>query len=474
MKKFLSLSVLMVLISCGSSTTSQVPASNPSATTLTEEVSSTTTLELEQPTPEEQTNIGATVFGQNQILTVELEFSQNNFFEDLLKNHEFEEYITADLTITDASGVHVYENVGVRLKGNSSMDHPGEKKPLKIDFNRFISGQNHDGLQKLNFSNAFKDPSFLREKIFFDISRAAEVHAPRTNFANVYFNGELWGFYTVVEQIDDQFLNHNISDDTGNLFKAGSEGAADLQYWGTDQKDYERSYEIKNNEDANDWSDLITFIDFINNSSSEEFENDLNQYLATQDFLRSAALDNIFVNLDSYTLSGRNYYLYHNMETGLWEWIKWDGNEAFGVFAYGINQPLSELPATFADSRKVLLQRIFESEALTNRYLEETCFLIENFFNPTYMNEKIDVLSELIDNSVLEDPNKMYTYEEFITSLENDVAAEDPFIENYEPSGEIGSGLRPNGRGPNGGFTLGLKSFVEERHTYLTSALKCE
>ena len=45
--------------------------------------------------------------------------------------------------------------------------------------------------------------------------------APRASFANVTFNGEAWGFYTVVEQIDDQFLDWAIEEDSGNLFKAG-------------------------------------------------------------------------------------------------------------------------------------------------------------------------------------------------------------------------------------------------------------
>lgn len=46
--------------------------------------------------------------------------------------------------------------------------------------------------------------------------------------------------------------------------------------------------------------------------------------------MKSLVLDNLFSNLDSYTNSARNYYIYHNPVNGLWEWIKWDCNEAFG------------------------------------------------------------------------------------------------------------------------------------------------
>jgi len=432
----------------------------PESTELTETgESQSTNIEEEQ---------GSNIFGEDQIITVELDFPQNEFFQTLLANHETSEYIEADLTITDASGTHLYENVGIRLKGNSSMSHPGKKKPFKIDFNEFVTGQDHDGLKKLNFSNAFKDPSFLHEKIFFDVSRAAGMHAPRTNFANVYFNGELWGFYTVVEQIDDRFLERNFGDDNGNLFKSTSEGSADLQYRGPNQKNYEGSYAIKNNEEANDWSDLIEFTDFITNSPIQVFENEIDQWLNVQGFLRSAALDNLFSNLDSYTFSGRNYYLYHNMKTGLWEWIKWDGNEAFGAYAYGVNESITALPVTFTEPNKALLQRIFESETLTERYLNEVCALVEDLFNPKNMGLRIDGLSELVNSSVLADPNKMYSYENFVENLERDISVQDPFMKREE--GPPGMKSRSESEIPP---MFGLKSFVAEKHAYVTSTLAC-
>ena len=105
-------------------------------------------------------------------------------------------------------------------------------------------------------------------------------------------------------------------------------------YYGTSQASYESSYELKSNEDANDWTDLIEFIDFINNSSDIEFETELQNHLDLGPFLSSVALDNIFSNLDSYTQSARNYYIYHNLGMGKWQWIKWDANEAFGSYGF--------------------------------------------------------------------------------------------------------------------------------------------
>ena len=230
---------------------------------------------------------GDNIFSVDQIISIDLAFPQDDFWGDLQTHYAADEneYIPAMLTLTDVSGTHIMDSVGVRLKGNSSYSHPGVKKSFKIDFNKYISGQNYDGLKKLNFSNGFKDPTCMREKLFFDACKDAGVPAPRTSFANVTFNGEAWGFYTVVEQIDDQFLDWAIEEDSGNLFKAGdnfggggpggggggNNTAADLADYGTDPAVYADRYELKTNEDVNDWSDLISFIDFINNTDLDAF-----------------------------------------------------------------------------------------------------------------------------------------------------------------------------------------------------------
>ena len=179
---------------------------------------------------------GDDVFATDQILKVELSFSQSGFWDSLVNNYSSETYMKADVTITDLTGVQVLEDIGIRLKGNSSYGHPGDKKSFKIDFNRYVDSLDYDKLEKLNFNNCFKDPTFMREKIMYDLSHEAGVPAPRCIFANVYMNGTYWGFYDVVEQIDDDFLNTHFDNSSENLFKAGAAfgagtSAADLMYY---------------------------------------------------------------------------------------------------------------------------------------------------------------------------------------------------------------------------------------------------
>ena len=407
---------------------------------------------------------GDNIFSADQIISIDLAFPQADFWGDLQTHYEADEneYIPAMLTLTDVSGTHVMDSVGVRLKGNSSYSHPGVKKSFKIDFNKYISGQNYDGLKKLNFSNGFKDPTCMREKLFFDVCREAGVPAPRASFANVSFNGEAWGFYTVVEQIDDQFLDWAIEDDSGNLFKAGdniggggpggNDTAADLADYGTDPAVYADRYELKTNEDVNDWSDLISFIDFINNTDLETFAAGIDFRMDVDGFLRCAALDMLFSNLDSYTGSARNYYIYHNQDSNLWEWIKWDGNEAFGSYTNGVGN-METLAIDYANATRPLLERMFDHDGLYVRYLDHVCELTETLFNDTHLHERIDVVTELIASSVYVDDNKMYSNADFDVNVVSNLSG---------------------GGGPMGGTTYGLKSFVSNRSAYVTSQLECQ
>ncbi len=406
---------------------------------------------------------GNNVFGPDHILQVDIDFYSTSYWNELLSEYEGEQnYIPAAITIGTEIGTTTLDSVGIRLKGNSSMIHPGNKKPFKVDFNRFIPGQAYDLLKKLNFNNGFRDPTFAREKVFLDICEDAGILAPRATFAEVRYNGESWGFYTVVEQIDDQFLDRSIGDDDGMLFKAGSNfgpgsNEASLVYEGPNASDYGDAYDLKMNE-SDDWSDFISFIEFINTSSDEQFENELGDHLDLQAYLRSAALDNLFANLDSYTLSARNYYLYQNTTLGRWQWIKWDCNETFGSYAFGVPGDMTQLDVEFDGGNydRPLLERILANENLKNAYLAEVCELRELYFNSEYLDPRLDAVQALIQSAVYNDDNKMYSNADFAANFDN----------NLNTGG-------PGGGGGPGGALYGLHSFVADRSAFVANEVDC-
>lgn len=405
---------------------------------------------------------GDDIFGTNQILTVELEFSQPAFWDSLVANYATETYMQANVTITDLAGINTFENIGIRLKGNSSYSHPGDKKSFKIDFNRYVDTLAYNKLIKLNFGNCFKDPTFIREKILFDLSNTSGVPAPRCIFANVYMNGTFWGFYDVVEQVDDDFLNTHFDNSSENLFKAGAGFGpatyfADLKYYGTDTAAYEVRYSLENNATENNWTDLIQLTNFINNSSDVDFADSLDMYFDVPVLMKSLATDNLFANLDAYTNSARNYYIYHNPNNGLWEWIKWDCNEAFGSYSGGGMggggiADMTTLETDYFNLSRPLLERIVSITATRATYDYYYCVIKNNYFTEDYLYSRIDELYSLIQDAVYADDNKMYTNAQFDSNINDDITT---------------------GGGPGGGTVYGLKSFISERNSYLDDVIDC-
>ena len=142
-----------------------------------------------------------------------------------------------------------------------------------------------------------------------------------------------------------------------------------------------------------DWSDFIGFIEFINTASDEQFENELGDHLDLQAYLRSAALDNLFANFDSYTLSARNYYLYQNTTLGRWQWIKWDCNETLEVMPWAYQgHDGARCGFRWRQLRPALLERILANENLKNAYLAEMCELRELYFNSEYLDPRLDAI----------------------------------------------------------------------------------
>lgn len=401
---------------------------------------------------------GDDLFAINQVIRVDITFNQTGFWDSLVANYPLEkDMMAAGFQITDQNGPHQMDSIAIRLKGNSSYGHPGNKKSFKVDINQWVTGQDYDGMKKMNFNNGFKDPTFMREKVYFDLCQSLGILAPRVNYANVYMNGTFWGFYAVVEQVDKQFLDWATVDNLGNLYKAGdnSNGStpADLMYYGATASTYYTRYELKTNEDLNDWSDLLALISFINNSSETDFGNNFGTNMNQSGYIKSMALDNMFSSLDSYLNSARNYYLYHNLTTSKWEWIKWDGNEAFGMYSGGQGTGnLTQLAPNYSANSRPLLSKMLANTTLYQEYLDYMCYVLENYFNSTYMNPKIEEIKTLIEAHVAADNNKMYTTQNFIDNIENSITV----------SGGMGNQT-----------IFGLKSFITDRNSYLTGVVTC-
>ena len=141
-----------------------------------------------------------------------------------------------------------------------------------------------------------------------------------SEFVHLEFQGEYWGVYQLVEEVDSDFLARRGISESGSLFKAYS----DMRVVSPEYI-YTFYYDKKAGPDDS-YVDLIDFIRNVNGLDDYDFPPYAAENIDTENF-------NDYYSMMIYTRQldfiERNYYLYHSMESGLWSIIPWDMNIAF-------------------------------------------------------------------------------------------------------------------------------------------------
>jgi len=238
------------------------------------------------------------------------------------------------------NGIEWYR-VGVRFKGNSSLQSSWQngilKLAFKLDFDEFeddypqIDNQRFYGFKKLHLKNNYDDKSMLREKVAGDVFRNAGLAGSHTAFYTVYVDygdGPIYfGVYTMVEDVEDTVLGSHFSDDDGNLYKPDGDAASFAE--GTYDED---EFVKKNNEDEADFSDVQSLFTMLHDDSrttdAATWRTSLETVIDTDVFLKYLAANTILQNWDTYGRMTHNYYLYNDPDTSKLIWIPWDNNEA--------------------------------------------------------------------------------------------------------------------------------------------------
>lgn len=310
-----------------------------------------------------------------------------------------------------SDGTITLDSVGVRYKGNSSYAAAAgsRKKPLKIKFGAFRT-QTYFGAKTLDFSNGNGDPTMMREKLAYDIIRPYDA-APRASFAVLWADTMQFGLYTQVEQADKTFLKRWFTNAGGNLFKAGDNGAP-LAFLGDGAGAYDTgdTYELKTNETANDWTGFVRFLKLLDRDTTPAplFASRWPAFLDLDNIARYLAFDMVMSNFDSYTGSGRNFYLYQTSDSGAMRIVPWDLNLSFGAFTNGWNvYTLDPLSQTNLASRP-LCARVLENDSLRTAYLRWIRRLVQERASTDSVQAAADRVAALIRPSVGRDPNKFY------------------------------------------------------------------
>ena len=374
-------------------------------------------------------SFGQTFYDENTIQDIRIVFSQSNWDALLDAAEASDAYVQA--TSVTINGTLI-ENVGVKYKGNSSYNASYNKNPFHIELDTY-QDQDYQGYTDIKLNNVIYDPSFVRETVAYNITRKY-MHAPLSNYANVYVNGTLIGLYTNVESISKKFVDSHFGSKTNAFFNCSPPAGAgpsttnlpNLAYLGTNSTSYESAYEMKSD---TGWDDLINLTNTLSNNVTN-----IETILDVDRALWMLALDNVMVNLDSYIGQFKqNYYLYKD-DNGRFNPIKWDFNMCFGTFNMTGSSGSSGTLTTTTSKRQLshtlhstesswpLVQKLLAVPTYKKKYLAHyKTILTENFSNNSYY-ATAQAFQTLISASVSADPNKFYTTAQFTSNMTTDVS----------------------------------------------------
>lgn len=215
---------------------------------------------------------------------------------------------------------------GVRVRGNSSRrsnPHPirltvPEDQPMdsRTEFN---INSNHSYLQVLGMH----------------LFSQAGLPAPTAQPVQLFYNGDnrarrtspMFGHYALLEPLGDEFLDREIPDSAGNLYKKRSANPSrDRKRWGVhfestvvyDRENWYRTdrWEKQTNVTEDDWSDLQRFVEVMHAEPDETFLAEADTVINRQQWLRWFALMTLLNNRETNLSNGidDDYSMYRGIE----------------------------------------------------------------------------------------------------------------------------------------------------------------
>jgi spore coat protein H len=407
------------------------------------------------------------VYEDNHVLQIEMKVSRESWDSMLPQRgknarenerldfaNEFN-YAKVEITIDGQP----FPDAGLRFKGNSSyrFSRGSLKKPFKIDTNRFVKGQKLHGRTKLNLSNAFLDSAFMKEKLAYELYRAAGLPSPQTGWANVVLSVEgiaekkPLGIYVVIEQMDERYLKENLKGDPQQSILAKPESLDDWEYLGKNPDAYQR-YNLKiGKTNTPTIQRFMETMRLIQTASDREFAEKIQDYVDLENFAGYLAATSLLANIDSYIGMPHNYYLLLNDPQDKLKLLPWDVNEAFGTFTLG--RPAEQLANWDIDrpwiARRRLLERLFETEQFPKLYRIALIELMEKAFTEKLIFARIEEFKNALSPVIQNLGNK--ALDSFEMGIEGDDRGRNLSVE------------RP---------TLAIKPFVKQRIRSVEAQLK--
>ena len=273
----------------------------------------------------------------------------------------------------------VVRNVAIHSRGEGS--RRPDKMSLRVDFNHYTTGQTFLGLKSFILRNNAQDASSMRERLSMLFFRNLGVAASREAHTRLYVNNQYVGLYTIVESVDEDFLQKNFGENTGRLYEYHFDNQAvvagqapfSFQYLGPDPAAYVPvPFAPKTLADDPQGEVIARLAQAVSDTGAADWRTNVSAFLDLERFIRHLAVENFLAEEDGLTgdYGLNNFYFYRFANTTTFRFVPWDKSNAFWEAPspdYSIFRNVLTGPE---DHRNLLVLRAFQEADLLNLYLD--------------------------------------------------------------------------------------------------------
>ncbi|MFJ2618069.1 CotH kinase family protein [Glutamicibacter sp. NPDC087344] len=275
----------------------------------------------------------ASFFNSDKVHEISVEADEDEL-QSLLEAYESDqskEWISVNVTIDGQT----FKNVGLRLKGNSTLRQADTSSdpqdlPWQIRLDKFVDGQSYAGRSQFVIRTNTSETS-LNEAVALALlgeAGLATEHAAATRFT---LNGSDAQLRLVIDNPSDEYYSSEMFSGEGITYKADSTG--DYSYRGENGSDYATAFSVEAG--ADDLTPIAEFLDFVNNSSDEDFAAQLSEHLDVDQFATYLAMQDLVSNSDDIDGPGNNSFLRYDTASGTMTVVAWDQNLSYGGMGGG-------------------------------------------------------------------------------------------------------------------------------------------
>jgi putative heme-binding domain-containing protein len=240
----------------------------------------------------------------------------------------------------------------VRYDGDFSylFSASGPKRPLYLETREpvgEVSGAVGALGSAFKFHNLQFDPTMVRERVAVGVANMLQVPAPRIAHVEISLRvgqaePRYLGLYTMLEAIDDAFLQRNKID--SDAVRLQTNGLGSLQYLGEEWTPYESLFRASRPLSPAEKKRVIEFCKLVSQSSEAEFSERLGEFVDPESLARYLAFQVLVSNVTGFSTIGTNDIMCLDAKTGRFTMVAAEIETALGGAALsGTAEQLADL-----------------------------------------------------------------------------------------------------------------------------------